>query len=118
MLVAPLQQINPALPAAAQSLGANRITTHFTVILPLCLSGIAQVFMLIYASAISAFVIPLILGRGQVSFLSNLVYARFSEVSDFPGGSALSVLLLAITLTVTLGLGWIVTYASRVRLAP
>lgn len=115
MMVGPLQQVNPALSAAAQSLGANRMTTHLTVILPLCLPGVAQVFMLTYASAISAFVIPLILGRGQVNFLSNLVYARFSEVSDFPGGAALSMLLLAITLTVTLGLGWLVTNSTGLR---
>jgi len=108
MMVAPFQQISPSLSAAAQSLGANRLTAHLTVIIPLCRAGISQVFMLVYAASVSAFVIPLVLGRGQVAFLSNLVYARFSEVADFPGGAALSILLLLITLCVTLGLGWIV----------
>jgi len=105
VLVGPLQQVDPSLADVAASLGANRIVTHLTVLVPVCLRGIGQVFMLIYASSISAFVIPSILGRGQVAFLANLVYARFSEVSDFSGGSALSILLLAVTLGVTLGLG-------------
>jgi ABC-type spermidine/putrescine transport system permease subunit I len=113
MMVAPLQQINPSLGAAAQSLGANRITAHLTVIIPICRGGIAQVSMLVYAAAVSAFVIPLILGRGQINFLSNLVYARFSEVADFPGGAALSIILLVVTLAATLGLGRLIGGGHR-----
>ncbi|MET4751149.1 ABC transporter permease [Bradyrhizobium sp. RT11b] len=98
MLVAPFQNIDPSLLMASQSLGATRVATHISVVLPLAAVGMVQTFVLIYCLAISAFVIPWILGRGQIIFLSNLIYARFSEISNFPSGSALSVLLLAASL--------------------
>ena len=109
--VAPIQGVSRSVGLAAQSLGANRLVMHLRVLIPLCLPGLLQVFLLIYAGAVSAFVVPWILGRGQVNFVSNLVYARFSEMSDFPSGAALSMLLLLASLAALLVVSWA---ASRV----
>jgi putative spermidine/putrescine transport system permease protein len=40
----------------------------------------------------------MVLGKGRVLFLSNLIYTRFSEIADYPSGAAISVVMLAIAL--------------------
>ena len=42
----------------------------------------------------------MILGRGQIFFVSNLVYSRFGEVANYPSGSALSMIMLALSLLI------------------
>ena len=40
----------------------------------------------------------MVLGKGRVLFVSNLIYSRFGEVTNFPGGAAIAIALLAITM--------------------
>jgi ABC-type spermidine/putrescine transport system permease subunit I len=40
----------------------------------------------------------MVLGKGRVLFVSNLIYSRFGEVTNFPGGAAIAIVLLAITI--------------------
>jgi ABC-type spermidine/putrescine transport system permease subunit I len=61
-------------------------------------------FMLCFTFSISAFVIPMVLGKGRVLFVSNLIYSRFGEIGNYPGGAALSIALLALSLTVVYAL--------------
>jgi ABC-type spermidine/putrescine transport system permease subunit I len=97
-LVGALQNINPRLLEAAQSLGAPRWQAHLTVTLPLSASAALSAFLICYSLCISAFIIPMVLGKGRVLFVSNLIYSRFGEVTNFPGGAAIAIVLLAITI--------------------
>ncbi len=97
-LVAPLQNLNPRLIEAAQALGAPVWKAHATVTLPLSARGGLAAFMLCFSFAISAFVIPLVLGKGRVLFVSNLIYSRFGEVGNYPAGAAMAITLLALSL--------------------
>lgn len=99
-LLAPLQNLNPHLVEAAQALGAPRWRAHATITLPLSARGILSAFMLCYTFCLSAFVIPLVLGKGRVLFVSNLIYSRFGEVGDYPSGAAISMVLLLLSLAV------------------
>ena len=36
--------------------------------------------------------------------VANLIYSRFSEVANFPGGAAIAVLLLLISLAIVYGI--------------
>ena len=98
MLIGIIQNVNPALVEAAQALGASRVRSHAAITLPLSLRGIVAAFLLSYTLSISTFIIPLILGRGRVLFVSNLIYSRFSDVANYPGGAAISVIILCISL--------------------
>jgi ABC-type spermidine/putrescine transport system permease subunit I len=51
----------------------------------------------------------MILGKGKVLFVSNLIYNRFSEVANYPGGSAISIVLLGITVFLVVILPWLFT---------
>ncbi len=104
-LLAPLQALNPGLVEAAQALGAPVWKAHATITLPLSAHGILAAFMLCFTFSISAFVIPMVLGKGRVLFVSNLIYSRFGEIGNYPGGAALSIALLVLSLIVVYVLG-------------
>ena len=68
--------------------------------IPLSARGLLSAFLISFTLSISAFVIPMILGRGRVTFVSNLIYNRFSELANFPSGSAVAMVMLVFSLTV------------------
>ena len=105
VLLAPLQALNPRLVEAAQALGAPTWKAHATITLPLSARGVLAAFMLCFTFSISAFVIPMVLGKGRVLFVSNLIYSRFGEIGNYPGGAALSIALLVLSLIVVYVLG-------------
>ncbi|MES0039554.1 ABC transporter permease subunit [Mesorhizobium sp. M0046] len=94
MLIGSVQSLNPRLTEAALSLGASKAIAHLTVTLPLCIRGLLAALLVSMALGASAFVLPLILGRGRVVFISNLVYSRFSEMANYPSGAAIAIVML------------------------
>jgi ABC-type spermidine/putrescine transport system permease subunit I len=110
VLIGTIQNINPRLHEAALMLGANRVLGHLTITVPMSRAGLLSAFLICSTFCISSFVIPLVLGKGKVVFVSNLIYSRFGEMSDYPSGAALSVVLVLVTLLVTYA-------ASRTTLA-
>jgi len=94
LLVSTIQNVNPRLAEAAQALGAPRWKAHLSTTVVLSIRGLLSAFLINYAIAISAFVIPMVLGKGKVLFMSNLVYDRFGEVANYPSGSAIAIQLL------------------------
>ena len=103
-LIGALQNINPRLLEAAQSLGCPKWRAHLSVTLPLSAPSAVSAFVIGYALCVSAFVIPMILGKGRVLFVSNLVFNRFSEIANFPGGSAIAIVLLMAMLVLVWGI--------------
>lgn len=97
-LLAPMQTLNPRLVEAAQALGAPIWRAHLDVTLPLSARAMLSSFMLCFTFCLSAFVIPLVLGKGRILFVSNLVYSRFGEVGNYPGGAAIAIVLLLLSL--------------------
>ncbi|MCK1333274.1 ABC transporter permease [Bradyrhizobium sp. CW9] len=95
ILIGAIQNLNPRLTEAAQSLGASALTSHLTVTIPLCIRGIVSAFLVSMTLGVSAFVIPWVLGRGRVQFISNLIYSRFSEIANYPSGAAISIVMMA-----------------------
>jgi ABC-type spermidine/putrescine transport system permease subunit I len=109
ILIGTIQSLDSRLIEAAQSLGASRWKSHLSITIPLCLPGISAAFFISLAVCVSAFVIPMILGKGKILFVSNLIYNRFSEVANYPGGSAISIVLLGITVFLVVILPWLFT---------
>ena len=97
-LLGTIQNVDPRLVDAAQALGAPAWKAHLTVTLPLCVRGLLAAFLFAFTFSISAFVIPMILGKGRVLFISNLIYTRFSEIANYPSGAAISMVLFLLAL--------------------
>ncbi|MEP9350521.1 ABC transporter permease subunit [Xanthobacter sp. KR7-225] len=103
-LIGTLQNINPRLEDAAMSLGAPRWKTFFQVTVAMSLPGILSAAIIAYAFCISNLVVPMLVGRGFIVFVSNLIYFRFSEVANFPSGAALSMVMMVISVALFYGL--------------
>ncbi len=115
-LIPALRAIDPRLLESALSLGASRTVAHATVTLPLCARGLLAAFLLSMTFSISAFVIPMVLGRGRVNFVSGLVYTRFSEIANYPSGAAIAIATLAVSLVVVAGLAALVRRWTNARI--
>jgi ABC-type spermidine/putrescine transport system permease subunit I len=103
-LIGTVQNINPRLEEAAMALGAPRWRAVTGVVLPLAVPGLLSAFLIAFAMCISNFVVPLILGRGVVLFVSNLMYIRFSEIANFPSGAAIGIIMLVLSFGIVFGL--------------
>jgi putative spermidine/putrescine transport system permease protein len=103
-LLGTVQNVDPRLLDAAQTLGAPAWRSHLTITLPLSRVGLVSAFLIALTFSISAFVIPMVLGRGRVLFVSNTIYNRFSEIADYPSGAAISVVMLVVSLLVVMGI--------------
>jgi putative spermidine/putrescine transport system permease protein len=103
-LLGTIQNVDPRLFDAAQALGAARWKAHLGITLPLCVRGLLAAFLFAFTFSISAFVIPMILGKGRVLFISNLIYNRFSEIADYPSGAAISMVLFFVALAIVYGM--------------
>lgn len=99
-LVGIMERIDPSLLEAAESLGAGpwRILSkvHFHLALP----GVGTGSLLVFCSAISAFVTPRLLGGNRVSTISTVIYEKFMFSMNWPLGATLVFLLLALNLGV------------------
>jgi ABC-type spermidine/putrescine transport system permease subunit I len=102
-LLGTIQNVDPRLCDAAQALGAPGWKAHLGITLPLCMRGLLAAFLFAFTFSISAFVIPMILGKGRVLFISNLIYNRFSEIADYPSGAAVSMVLFFVALMIVYG---------------
>jgi ABC-type spermidine/putrescine transport system permease subunit I len=97
-IAAVLQKIDPSLHEAAASLGAGRWRTFWLITLPLSLPGVLAGTLLVFALGTSAFVGPLILGGGNVVMMSTLIRTQMGVTLDWPLGSAMSIVLVTLTL--------------------
>jgi putative spermidine/putrescine transport system permease protein len=101
-IYASLQRRNPALVAAAHTLGAGPVRAFLRVTLPLSLPGIVAGSVVVFTLSMSAFVTPAILGGTRVRVVAYLIYEQFLLSLDWPFGAALALLLVGITLVVVL----------------
>jgi len=109
-----IQNINPSYEDAARSLGANEIYTFIKITLPLSLPGISSAVLLGLTLSATMFETPMVLGQGIVEMLANLVFTEISFL-NFPFASVASVMLLAITLTISYGVNYLLQAKIKVR---
>lgn len=108
-LIGSIQNIDPSIEQAAQSLGANKLLTFVRITLPLSIPGIVASVLLSFLGEITSFVIPMVMGGGRFSFISNLIYDKIIFSTNFPFGSAASMILLWLTLLIGYGFNKLLT---------
>jgi putative spermidine/putrescine transport system permease protein len=96
-LMASIERINPALEEAARNLGAGWFDTFRLVILPLSRPGLISGCLLVYSAAISAFVIPVLMGGARVRVLGRLIYDQLLISYQWSSASAIATLLVIAT---------------------
>lgn len=97
-----LEKIEPKLYEAASDLGATAFRRFWRVTLPLSLPGIVAGTVLVFVPVMGAFIVSDILSGRQVILVGNLIQRQFLDARDPAFGSAASIILMVLTLTVTL----------------
>ncbi len=95
-----LQAIDDNLIDAARSMGANKLTILWRVILPLSLPGLLAGAVLIFVPVIGSFMEPRILGGRVGTYFGTVIEDQFVAVFNWPLGAALSFILLAVVLVI------------------
>ncbi|MGE0746121.1 MAG: ABC transporter permease subunit [Rhodospirillales bacterium] len=94
-LYAVLERLDPALLEAAGDLGARPWAAFATVTLPLSWRGVAAGCLLVFVPALGEFVIPDLLGGGNVLMIGGALWAEFFSNRDWPLAAAIAVAVLA-----------------------
>ena len=97
-LYASLEKLDLRLLEAAHDLYAGRWRVFRRVTLPLALPGVIAGSVLVFIPALGAFITPQLLGGGKNLMLGSLIQMQFSSSRNWPFGSALALLLLALVL--------------------
>lgn len=113
VLIGAVQNLNPRLTEAAQSLGASSFESHLTVTIPLSIKALVSALLVSMTLGVSAFAVPYILGQGRVLFISNLIYSRFSDVANFPSGAAISIVMIVLSLLLIMIISKLATLLDR-----
>ena len=93
-----LQRLDPSYTEASRDLIATALTTFWRITLPLTAPGVAAGAVFVFVLSIGNFITPDLLGGGKLQMVGNLIYDQFLTARDWPFGSALSVILIAIML--------------------
>lgn len=95
-----MRTIDESLSQAAQTMGAQRGMSFFTIFLPLSGPGIAAAALLIFISSLGFFIVPALLGTPQQTMIAQLVISAVLELFDMHLAAALSVVILAASLVI------------------
>jgi spermidine/putrescine transport system permease protein len=99
-LYAAVDNLDRAQVEASLDLGANRVQTFLKVILPQTLPGILGGAVIVFIPSVGNFVVPDVLGGAKGLMIGNLVEQQFLSSRNWPFGSALSMIIMAVVLTV------------------
>jgi spermidine/putrescine transport system permease protein len=93
-----LEKLDWSLLEAAADLGANTWKSTTRVLLPLTMPGIVAAAILVFIPSLGAYVTPDLMGGGKVTLLGNLLQQQFMTARDWPFGSAIGFLMMAMML--------------------
>ena len=100
-----MKGINVNVVDAARTLGATKFKAFVKVYFPLSVQGISAGCILVFVMGIGYFITPSLLGGTNDAMISQLIQVQVSKLLDWQFASALSVILLIISL--------VIMYASR-----
>lgn len=95
-LYANMERLDNTLNEAAADLGSRPMNTFLKVTLPLTIPGIVAGSLLVFIPATGEYVIPDLLGGGNVLMIGRLLFNEFSANTDWPVASAVAIILLVL----------------------
>jgi spermidine/putrescine transport system permease protein len=101
-IYASIEKLDWRLVQASLDLGAGPGRTFLRIILPLTAPGIAGGSLIVFIPALGNFVVPAVLGGAKVMMLGNLIEGQFLSARNWPFGSALAMMVMAVMLVLLL----------------
>ena len=102
-------RIDVRLREASKDLGAGRVSTFFSVTLPLAGPGIAAGVLLTFIPMCGDYVTATVLGGAKGNMIGAMIASQFSGAQNWPLGSAMAILMIAavlLTLVVGVAIVW------------
>ena len=109
-----LVKIDPNLDDASAALGAGRWRTFRKVLLPLSLPGVVAGCILVYASAVTAFITQTLIGGARLIYMPLAIYQQAIGANNWPFAAAMSMLFMTSVLLLVFVFG-LLARASRVH---
>lgn len=96
-----LRSIPQDLPRAAANLGAGAFRTFFAVTLPLSLPGVFAGCLIVFVMSLGFYVTPALVGGPRTLMIATLIGQQATELLNWPFAGAISCVLLALSLGIT-----------------
>lgn len=93
-----LRNISPNLGRAAANLGAGHWTVFRRITLPLSLPGVFAGTLMVFILSLGFYITPALVGGPRTLMIATLIGQQMTELLAWPFASALSAVLLAVTL--------------------
>ncbi|TDF99523.1 ABC transporter permease [Paenibacillus piri] len=98
-LVGVMENIDPDLLKAAESLGASRFSAFCKVIIPLSVPGLIIGGILVFVGSLTAYTTPALLG-GKQRVISTFLYQNAITLNDWYLASIVATIMMAITFVI------------------
>lgn len=96
-----IDSIPTSLEEAGQSLGHSPLRTVLEVVLPLSTPGVVAAAAICFALAMNAYATPVLIGGPTMQMMGPVVYGQIAKANNWPFGSTLACILMAVTLILT-----------------
>jgi spermidine/putrescine transport system permease protein len=101
-IYASVEKLDWRLVQASLDLGAGPVRTFLRIVLPLTAPGIVGGAVIVFIPALGNFIVPAVLGGAKVMMLGNLIETQFLAARNWPFGSALAMMVMAVMLVLLL----------------
>jgi putative spermidine/putrescine transport system permease protein len=98
-LVGVMENIDPDLMKAAESLGASRFRAFMRVVVPLSVPGLIIGSILVFVGSLTAYTTPALLG-GKQRVISTFLYQNAITLNDWHLASVIATIMIVITFVV------------------
>jgi putative spermidine/putrescine transport system permease protein len=99
-IYAVMRRIDPEYGRAAANLGAPPMSAFLRVFVPLSLPGVVAGCLLVFVLALGFYITPALLGGLHDQMISQLIVQQIQQRLDWGFGTAMSVVLMVITLVI------------------
>jgi putative spermidine/putrescine transport system permease protein len=108
-----LQKLDPAIEAAAWTLGASRLTAIRRVVFPQIMTGLLSGSLVVFGLAASSFAIPGLIGGRRLKMAATAVYDEYMHELNWPVGAAIAIVVLLANMLIMLGYNRLVEARTR-----
>ena len=109
-----MERLTPALREASKDLGAGRWGTFRQVTLPLAMPGILAGTMLVFIPLMGDYITAQVLGGAKGNMVGQMIAGQFQQGQNWALGSAMSVVLILITLGIIVLVGAVGAVSVRI----
>jgi ABC-type spermidine/putrescine transport system permease subunit I len=104
-IYATIERIPDSYLEAASNLGASPARVFREVVLPLSLPGVLVAAVFTFVFSMGEYIVPSLLGGGKQLVFAETIVLRVNSDLDWPAGSAMSIVLIVITLLLVAAVG-------------